>query len=527
MFRPACGATALVLLLAGCGGGGGSGAAPAVDISAVAKNDPGSTLPADWARKGAFMEIYVRGFRDSNGDGIGDLKGLTQSLDYLQDLGIKGIWLMPVTRSQDHDHGYAVEDYRTIERDYGTLADMDELVAAAHARGIGVIIDYVINHSSATNPLFRNARSALNNPYRNWYIWQDSDPGTWNIYGRSPWYAAKGSYYFAGFWDQMPDWNLRNPDVVAYQDNNLRFWLNRGVDGFRFDAVGNLIENGPTQWELQPENRTHMSNVRTLLSGYSNRYMVCEVPGDPQGFNPSCGSAFAFGLNYSLIQAVNGSSSAVQSVGSYFRTASPTMATMAANHDYFAGARIYDQVGGNVAKYKLVAATYLTLPGTPFIYYGEEIGMAGASGLQGDAQLRGPLSWTASGGFTSGTPFRPLATNTGTFNVSAEQADPTSLLNHYKALLNLRNTHTALSVGSYEHSVTLGNTLTFQRIDGSDRVLVVINYDASQQTINVANLPGNAALTPLYPATLPGNTSNGSGQAAVTLGGRSVAIYQF
>ncbi|CAG0966331.1 partial alpha-amylase, partial [Gammaproteobacteria bacterium] len=202
-------------LLLGCGGGGGSGGTPAgplptVETSAVAMADPGSTLPADWA-KGVFMEIYVRGYKDSDGDGIGDLKGLTQSLDYLKDLGVSGIWLMPVNTSQDHDHGYAVTDYRGIETQYGSLADFDELLAQAHARGIGVIIDYVMNHSAAQHPAFVNARAATDNPYRDWYVWQASRPSGWSIYGNDPWHPGGTGYYFAGFWDQMPDFNLLNP----------------------------------------------------------------------------------------------------------------------------------------------------------------------------------------------------------------------------------------------------------------------------------------------------------------------------
>ena len=169
-------ASAVLALLAGCGGGSAAAQPlPAVDVSAVAAADPGTRLPADW-KNGVFIEIYVRGYKDSDGDGIGDLKGLTASLDYLQSLGITGIWLMPVAQSQDHDHGYAVADYRSIEKDYGTLADFDAFVAQAHTRGIGVIIDYVMNHSAADNALFENSSASAGNPYRDWYVWQPSAP---------------------------------------------------------------------------------------------------------------------------------------------------------------------------------------------------------------------------------------------------------------------------------------------------------------------------------------------------------------
>lgn len=536
MFLPARHPTIFaVLFLAACGGGSGSSQPPTttVDVSAVAKADPGSTLPANWHTSGAFMEIYVRGFNDSNGDGFGDLNGVTQKLDYLQNLGIKGIWLMPITKSYDRDHGYATSDYRDLETDYGSMADLQNLLTQAHNRGIGVIMDYVINHSAATNPLFVDANSAANAAYRNWYIWSDTHPSGWSIYGNDPWKSGTGGYYFAGFWDQMPDLNLANPDVVAYQNNNLRFWLNKGIDGFRFDAVGNLFENGPSAWESQPQSYTHMGNVRTLLNGYSQRYMVCESPADPLGFgaNSSCASAFAFGHNYDLVNAAKGSTSAIQAVGDYFKTAPASMATMASNHDNFAGARIYNQVNGNVATYKMVAAAYLTQPGIPFIYYGEEIGMAGGTGLSGDWALRTPMSWTANtsnAGFTtSSTPFRALSSNVATYNVAAQQADANSIFNFYKALLTLRNTHPALATGSYQFSSVVGSTLSFQRNSGTDHILVVLNYGTNAASVTVNNLPASTTLTPLFPATLSASVSNGSGQATVFPAAQSVSIYQF
>lgn len=530
------------LFLCACGGGGSS-TTPAteplpvvlppstsVDISTVAKADPGSALPANWQTSGAFMEIYVRGFKDSNGDGIGDLNGITQNLDYLKDLGIKGIWLMPINKSQDHDHGYATSDYRDLETDYGSMTDLQNLITEAHNRGIGVIMDYVINHSAAANPLFVDSKSATNSAYRNWYIWSNTHPNGWSIYGNDPWHNVSGSYHFAGFWDQMPDLNLANPEVVAYQNSNLRFWLNKGIDGFRFDAVGNLFENGPSAWENQPQSYTHMANVRTLLNGYSQRYMVCEAPADPLGFGSSCGSAFAFGHNYDLVNAAKGSTSAIQAVANYFKTSPLTMATMVSNHDSFAGARIYDQVNGNLATYKMVAASYLTQPGIPFIYYGEEIGMAGGSGLSGDWALRTPLSWTANtsnGGFSTHTPFRALSSNVANFNVAAQQADPNSIFNFYKALLTLRNTHPALASGSYQFSTVQGSTLSFQRNLGNDHILVVLNYGSSATSLTVGNLPGNTSLTPLFPSSLSTVSSSAGGQITITPAAQSVSIYQF
>ena len=532
----------LLVSLAACGGGGGSGGAsspveqppvmlPAVDVSAVAAADPGSTLAPGW-QHGAFMQVFVRSYQDSNGDGIGDLAGLTARLDYLRDLGVKGLWLMPVAASQDHDHGYAVADYRAIEPAYGNLAAFDALLAAAHARGIGVIVDYVMNHSAATNPLFVNANASAGNAYRDWYVWQASAPGGWNVFAGNPWRRAATGSYYAPFRDQMPDFNLTNPSVVEHHKNNLRFWLNRGVDGLRFDAVGMLVENGPTAWEDQPRNYTLMAEMRTLLDGYAVRHMVCEGPADPQGFgaDSACGSAFAFDLNGRIVAAARGDASAVAAVADYFRSAPAGMATFVSNHDSFAGQRLWDQVSGDIARYKLAAATYLLLPGTPFIYYGEEIGMAGAATLADDGKLRTPMSWTASnsgsGGFSTAAPYRALSANVATQNAAAQAADPASLLAFYKAMLVLRNERPSIAQGSYVAPFANGLVMGYQRAHASEHSLVVVNYATTATAgVAVSGLPSNAALASVHPAD--GSTANAdaSGVALLAIPAQSVRVF--
>ncbi len=526
----------LLSALAACGGGGGSAnpvlpatELPRVDTSSVAVADPGSTLPANW-RTGVFMEIYVRGYKDSDGDGMGDLKGLTQSLDYLHSLGISGIWLMPVTKSQDRDHGYAVSDYRSIEADYGSLADLDALLRQAHARGIGVIIDYVMNHSARTHPAFVNSASSETNAYRDWYVWQTSRPTGWAIYGGDPWRSSSTGHYYAPFSTQMPDFNLRQADVLAWHQHNLRFWLNRGVDGFRFDAVGNLVENGPAAWEGQPENHALMAATRAMLNSYAQRYLVCEGPVDSTGFAASCGAAFAFGHQHNIVNAAKGNTAAVAALASYFNTAPASMATFTSNHDAFAGQRLYDQVAGNLAQYKLAAATYLLQPGTPFIYYGEEIGMAGAASLGGDHKLRTPMSWAgdaARAGFTTGTPFRALAANVTTHNVAAQAADPDSLLAHYKALIALRKTVPALAQGTYDNATANGGVLSFRRTLGGQRAVVVINYGSAAATAFVSGLPASATLVRAYPAGGVDVSVDGTGSAGIALGAQAVAVFTY
>ncbi|MEK0417633.1 MAG: hypothetical protein RI949_1639, partial [Pseudomonadota bacterium] len=355
----------LALCLSACGGGGSSNTTPPVDpgtgssyavpdLGTVTAQMQASPLPEGWYR-GAFMQIYVRAYKDSNGDGVGDLQGLISKLDYLQDLGVKGLWLMPVMQSQDRDHGYAVKHYRDIETDYGSLDDLKALIAQAHQRGMGVILDYVINHSSDKHPLFLNASSSRLNAQRDYYVWQDTAPSGWSIFGANPWYNALTGYYFAAFWSGMPDFNWKNDKVRAFHHDNLRFWLNLGVDGMRFDAVGNLVENGASAWNSQPESHTVMNAVQTLVKSYDKRYLVCEGPDAPQAFGAasSCGSAFAFDLKDAVIKAAKGDASYVQAVADYFKTAPAGMATFLANHDSFAGDRLWNQLGGDLAKYRL------------------------------------------------------------------------------------------------------------------------------------------------------------------------------
>ena len=526
----------MLVSLAACGGGGGGSVTvvppetlPDADVSAVAKSDPGSVLPATW-KQGPFIEIYVRGYQDSDGDGIGDLKGLTQRLDYLKDLGVTGIWLMPVTQSQDNDHGYAVSDYRAIEKQYGSLADFDAFVAAAHARGIGVIIDYVMNHSAAQNPLFLNSSGAKDGARRDWYIWSSTKPSGWNIYGNDPWKSSSTGYYFAGFWDQMPDFNLRNASVLAYHHDSMRFWLNRGVDGFRFDAVGNLVENGPSAWEGQPENYVIMGDILSMLNGYQNRYMVCEAPIDPKGFSASsaCGSAFAFGHNYDIVSAAKGSSSAVAAVANYFTGAPANMAAMVSNHDAFAGDRLWTQVNGNLPQYRLAVATYMLQPGVPFIYYGEEIGMANNNSLSGDWKLRTPMSWTAdttTAGFTTGKPFRAVSSNVSTNNVAAQLGDANSLLSFYKALISVRKAHPALAAGSYDNPQANGWTMSFTRSTASETALVAINYGSTASSVNFTGLPAGASVSVAWPASGVGGAVTSGGSFSTTVQPQSFVVY--
>lgn len=500
-----------------------------LDLGAVPKSATASALAPDWWR-GAFMQIYVRAYQDTDGDGKGDLKGLIQRLDYLQGLGVKGLWLLPITESSDRDHGYAVKNYRAIEADYGSQADFDLLLSEAHKRGMGVILDFVINHSSNQHPLFLNSSSSAKNAQRDYFIWQTPKPTGWQIYGQDPWYASNwaNGFYFAGFTSSMPDFNLRSSDVETFHHDNLRFWLNKGVDGFRFDAVGNLIENGPGAWEVQAENHVVMSKVRQTIMQYSQRFMVCEAPANSNAFAQadSCGSAFAFDLSGSVVGAAKGDAASIQKLVDYYKTRSANLAPFVSNHDSFAGDRLWNQVQGNLAQYKMAAASYLLLPGTPFIYYGEEIGMASSNALSGDAALRTPMSWTADAkGFSTATPFRALSANVNSQNVTQQLSDSNSLYQHYKQLLALRNTQLALRSGTYEAAWALQKTMGFQRVAGAEKIMVVLNFDTQANALNVSNLTPGETWSPLLGTNATASVSS-AGVLQLNLPAQSFAVFK-
>lgn len=534
------GAAILALSISACGGGGSNSGVslpvtppvvslPQVDMTAVAVAGSSSALPTTW-RDGVFMEIFVRAYQDSDGDGMGDIQGLIQKLDYLKALGVTGLWLMPVNPSQDKDHGYAVTDYRNIASEYGTLADFDELLKQAHQRGIGIVMDYVLNHSAAQHPAFVNSRNARTNVFRDWYVWQDQAPPGWSIYGNNPWHSTTVGAYFAGFWDQMPDFNLKSTTVVKWHQDNLRFWLNRGVDGFRFDAVGNLVENGASAWENQPENHTLMAGIQTTLAPYANRFMVCEAPALPQRYAQpdSCGSAFAFGYQNDLVRAAQGSATDVARISSYWNTAPAGMVGFASNHDAFAGQRLYDQLGGDLVRLRMAAATYLLQTRSPFIYYGEEIGMAGAANLSGDPKLRTPMSWTADNlraGFTTGTPFRALSGNVAGANVATEEADANSLLNFYRTVIALRQSRPSLQRGVNQGAMASGSMMTFQRVLGEERTLLVFNYGSSSSNLSIAGLSADVVLRRLWPAGSADLTVGKTGSADIFVPAQSFAVF--
>jgi alpha-amylase len=485
---------------------------------------PGTNYATHWWNDAVFYEILVRSFQDSNGDGKGDFVGMTQRLDYLNDgnpatttdLGVTGIWLMPMMESPSY-HGYDVSDYKATEADYGSMAEFEAFLAAAHQRGIKVIIDLVLNHSSSRHPWFTQAVGNANSPTRDWYRWSSTNPGYLGPWGQTVWYPRGGSYNYALFWSEMPDLNWRNPQVRAAMWDVSRFWLRKGVDGYRLDAVKYLVEDGPTLLDT-PETLATLEefhdSVRavnpaalTVGEAWSNTRLVV-----PYVSNDRLDLCFEFDLAESIINAVNqGSAAGLRTQLNLVNTLYPKLqyATFLTNHDQN---RVFDVLGSNPARMKQAAALYLTMPGVPFLYYGEEFGMAGTGP---DEDKRRPMQWTAGtqGGFTTGTPWRALNANYRQFNVASAQADPASLLNHYKKLIALRATHETLRKGYYlPAAASVPAVLAYARV-----------YE-QQATVVATNLSGTATSTPalsLGISTLAAGTYQVtdlySGQAAGTV----------
>jgi glycosidase len=434
-----------------------------------------ATVPSQnsWWRDSVFYEIFVRSFCDSNSDGIGDFNGITSKLDYLQGLGITGIWLMPINPSPSY-HGYDVLDYYAVNPQYGTLDDLKNLVTQAHAMGIRIIIDLVLNHTSSRHPFFIDANSSPQSPYRNWYIWDESSPG-------NHWYSGKVGYYYAYFGGDMPDLNYTNPAVTAEIDKVVKYWLKDiGIDGFRVDAVKDLIEEGP---KLEDTSSTHawLKNFYAMYKAENpEAYTVGEIFGAGAfGAKGYTGNQLDQVFNFEMASgfsnsALGGSNTGITSAISFALKDMPNgnYASFLANHDQN---RIMSTLNGNLGKAKVAATLMLTSPGTPFIYYGEEIGM---QGKKPDEDIRLPMQWSGAvnAGFTSGVPWREPGDNYRQANVAAEEIDPESLLSHYHNLLKIRNQHPALRSGSIT-TVISDNTGVFASLrDGvNEKILVIVN----------------------------------------------------
>ncbi|MBP7149130.1 MAG: DUF3459 domain-containing protein [Acidobacteria bacterium] len=505
-----------LLLLAACAPVTKAPPAPAAGLPpAAAAADPPWQL--EWARGAVFYEVFVRSFADSDGDGIGDLRGLAAKLDYLNDgrpgqgsdLEVDGLWLMPVFASPSY-HGYDVTDYRQVNPDYGSEADLRRLCEEAHRRGLKVIVDLMINHTSDRHPWFLDSRGGPSSPKRDWYIWRADDPGWTQPWGgqNRTWHPYRGEYYYGLFWSGMPDLNFRNPEVRREVEQIAEFWLARGVDGFRLDAARHIVEAGPGQGQAGSA-ETHAywrefsrfvrrTNPRALLVGevWSDPATVAEYFGstDTLPGGDELPMNFDFDLAGAIVEAAKGGT-AEPVRGSLERVAAvypPGVldAPFLTNHDMV---RVATQLANDAARLRSAAAVLLTVPGTPFVYYGEEVGMQNGPERR-DEDKRMPMAWDGSptGGFTSGVPWHPLAPGHAEANVAAH-AGPESLLARYRALIRARHGSAALRAGSLALLDAPAGVLAFVREAGSERVLVAHNLGSAAVEFATGDVTGTAA----------------------------------
>ena len=470
---------------------------PPVMSGGSSESDPKAGIMPPFAG-GACYEVFVRSFQDSDGDGIGDLNGLTAKLDYVANLGASCIWLMPVAASPSY-HGYDVSDYYRIEPSYGTNDDFKHFMAEAHRRHIAVLVDMVLNHSSDRHPHFQAALRDTASPFRNWYRFSPT------VLGKGPWGAGawrrspvRNEYYYGAFNGNMPDLDYHTPAVREEAKKIATFWLREmGVDGFRLDAIPYLVEEGSCLMGCQGTHNFLHEYAVHIDSIKRGAYTVGEAWGNIDAILPyypdQLTSHFAFEIADSLIAAVRrGSAGGVLSGYLRLQDTLPSFrwSPFLSNHD---GTRSMTLLGGDVAKAKLAATLLLTLPGLPFVYYGEEIGMTGD---KPDPRLRTPMQWAPGhgGGFTTGQPWERLQPDSQSVTVQAQDNDPGSLLNLYRRLMHLRRDNRALGSGTLV-SLSTGNpaVVAYLRLKEDHAVLVVANLgDAAALHLSISS--GRAVL---------------------------------
>ncbi len=502
-----------------------------------------------WWKHGVIYQIYPRSFQDSNGDGIGDLQGVIDRLDYLNDgtersLGVDAIWFSPTFPSPMADFGYDVSDYEDVHPDFGDLATMDRLIAEAHKRGIRIILDFVPNHSSSQHPWFLESRSSKDAPKRDWYVWRDakpdgSPPNNWiGAFGGPAWEWDKKTqqYYLHSFLVEQPDLNWRNPDVEARMQDVLRFWMKRGVDGFRIDVMDRVVkdpdlrDNPPqpnpriramAQTAMQihqydqnwPDIIPVVQGIRRVMDEFPERMTVGEVFGPPAqiveyyGTDGRDGLHLAFNFPFVRIRDNRWTAEHARNAVNAFEEALTPGAWpnhVFGNHDVDRFISRVNRDGRGHERARVAALMLLTLRGSPFIYYGEEIGMANTEVpeemLQDPARFfatgrdpaRTPMQWSREDAFTTGTPWLPY----GDPEVSVERQsdEATSLLSLYRQLIWFRRGSDALRFGEYlpVDEVPLG-IYAFTRTEDDDRLLTVLNFTNDAIDVELPESLGVAA----------------------------------
>lgn len=480
-----------------------------------------------WPKETVFYQIYMPSFQDSDGNGLSDFTGMTSRLDYLHDLGIKGIWLTPFLKSPRVDNGYDVASYYEIDMTYGNLADLKTFLDEAHKRDIKVIMDMVVNHTSTDAKWFRESRKSRDNPYRDYYIWRD-EPNNWeSFFGGSAWTydSTTQQYYYHKFDVRMADLNWSNPTVTGEIDNVIRYWLNLGMDGFRFDVINFLATDGITldnpekdgkqehMYDIdQPGVKKAMSGIKTAVNEFEEKFVVGEIGSDNidmlrQYQSPELMDV-VFNFNFGSIPEF--------SVKRIFAELQSMEANMPGYPTLFFGShdmpRLMDRLAnGNPERAKALAALMLTARGIPFIYYGEEIGMTNIEAnsydeivdIQGKTHYalalkegkspaealiagnahnrdksRSPMQWDNSSfaGFTTGTPWIKINENYRNINVQQALHQENSILNTYKQLIALRNSEKVLQYGEYEELKMEKDRIEFTRAYQNEKVTVAVNF---------------------------------------------------
>jgi alpha-glucosidase len=492
-------------------------------------------LTAHWWQRGVIYQIYPRSFMDADGDGVGDLEGIRSRLDYLTWLGIDAIWISPIYPSPMTDFGYDISDYCAVDARFGTLATFDALVAEAHRLGIKVVLDYVPNHTSDQHPWFEEARRSRQSPRRDYYLWRDPGPGgqppnNWLSEFGGPawqWEPETGQFYYHAYLKTQPDLNWRHPEVRAAMLNVLRFWLERGVDGFRVDTIHHLIKDqryrdNPPNPHYRPGDPPHrallrlyttdrpevhamIAEMRQVLDGYPDRVLIGEAYLPIERLAAYYGtdlSGLHLPFNFQLITA-RWQAAVLSELAQRYEASLPPGAWpnwVLGNHDR---SRIASRVGPRQAR--VAAMLLLTLRGTPTLYYGDELGMRDVPippaqvqdpwernvpglGLGRDPE-RTPMQWSPApnAGFSTGRPWLPLAADFAAVNVETESADPSSMLVFYRALLSLRRRHPALSLGAYVPLELPGDVFGYLRRGPDGRLAILLNLSDAPQQVDLAS----------------------------------------
>jgi len=494
-------------------------AAAVLGVSSAAAQQPAG--PA-WTRGAVCYEIFVRSFADSDGDGIGDLVGLTRRLDYISGLGASCVWLMPIAESPSY-HGYDVSDYYRVEPAYGTNDDFRAFVTEAHRRGIKVLVDMVLNHSSNRLPAFRAALRDTNSPYRAWYRFAPRPLGNGPWGGTSAWRHSpvRDEYYYGAFSSAMPDLDYHTPAVREEAKRIATFWLREmGVDGFRLDAVPFLLEDGDCNTGCPGTHAFLHEYAEHVRSINADAYTIGEATWGPLTelmpyYPDQLTSYFTFELSDSLMAAVrDGRASGL--LGGWLRLQDTLPAyrysAFLSNHDQ---RRAMTTLGGDVARAKVAATLLLTLPGLPFVYYGEEIGMTGD---KPDERIRTPMQWRpgAGLGFTTAVSWERAQADSQTTTVAAQDTVQGSLLNLYRRLIHLRRENDALGAGRLVPlQAASPQVAAYVRRAGDHAVLVVANLGGTAVTNAVLNSRDSALAAGRY---TPRNLLGGADGAPLQVG---------